>query len=244
MGEMRLQRFLARAGVASRRKSEELISSGQVIVNGSVVTELGSKVDPDADVVEFDGNRVQIPHEGIVIMLNKPEGYLTAMADERGGRVVSELVPVDEHPSLFPVGRLDRDTTGLLLFTTDGELGHALLHPSRHVDKSYVAKVSGKVTEAERRQLEDGVQLEDGMTSPARCEVVSVGDDGTSVVRLVIHEGRKRQVRRMLKAVGHDVLSLERESFGPLSLGNLPKGSWRELTESECEALRCCTSSR
>lgn len=238
MGDMRLQKFLARAGIASRRKCEELITSSRISVNGAVVTELGTKVDPVADVVAFDGEAVSLPDETVVIMLNKPAGYLTAMSDEREANLVSKLVPLGEHPGLFPVGRLDRDTTGLLLFTTDGELGNGLLHPSKHVDKTYMAEVEGVVTEGERIALERGVELDDGMTAPAECEVVSVSPDGkTSVVRLVIHEGRKRQVRRMLKAVGHEVRHLHRASFGPLSLGDLPEGQWRELTPAEISSL-------
>lgn len=239
MDEMRLQKFLSRAGVASRRKCEELIAQGRVSVNGRVVTELGTKVDASRDVVAFDGAEVRPPCDSVTMMLNKPAGYLTAMSDERGGRVVAELVPAVEHPGLFPVGRLDRDTTGLLLFTTDGELGNLLLHPSHNVDKRYVAEVRGALSEAERRALEEGVMLDDGMTSPARCEVLSVLPDGSrSTVALTIHEGRKRQVRRMLAAVGHDVVSLHRESVGALTLGDLAPGEWRELSPDEVALLR------
>lgn len=239
MDEMRLQKFLARAGVASRRKCEEIIAQGRVEVNGRVVAELGSKVDPSADVVALDGVEVRLPGESVTIMLNKPAGYLTAMSDERGGSVVAELVPVDDHPGLFPVGRLDRDTTGLLLFTTDGELGNLLLHPSHNVEKRYVADVAGALSEGERRMLEGGVMLDDGMTAPARCEVLSVLPDGSrSTVALTIHEGRKRQVRRMLAAVGHDVVALHRESIGALTLGSLAPGEWRELSPEEVSLLR------
>lgn len=239
MEALRLQKFLARAGIASRRKCEELITSGRIAVNGSVVTELGTKVVPGVDVVTFDGEEVLPPDDAVVIMLNKPAGYLTAMSDPREEKLVSKLVPVHDHPGLFPVGRLDRDTTGLLLFTTDGELGNGLLHPSKHVSKAYVAEVDGVLSEEERVTLERGVELEDGMTAPAACEIVSVASNGkTSIVRLAIHEGRKRQVRRMLKAVGHEVRKLHRESFGPLALGDLPEGQWRELTSEELVLLR------
>ena len=235
---MRLQKFLARAGIASRRKCEELITSGRIAVNGQVVTELGTKIDPRSDAVAFDGAPVSLPDDAIVIMLNKPAGYLTAMSDSREDKLVSKLVPVEAYPGLFPVGRLDRDTTGLLLFTTDGELGNALLHPSKHVDKAYVAEVEGVLSEEERRALEQGVELEDGLTAPAECAILSMDPNNkTSAVRLVIHEGRKRQVRRMLKAVGHEVRKLHRESFGPLTLGDLPEGAWRELTSAEIELL-------
>lgn len=236
---MRLQKFLARAGIASRRKCEELIASGRIAVNGAVVTELGTKVDPATDVVTFDGKAVSLPDDAVVIMLNKPAGYLSAMSDSREGKLVSKLVPVDAYPGLFPIGRLDRDTTGLLLFTTDGELGNALLHPSKHVDKAYIAEVEGVLSEKGRRALEQGIELDDGLTAPAECEIVSVALDGkTSTVRLTIHEGRKRQVRRMLKAVGHEVLQLHRASFGPLTLGDLPEGQWRELGSEELMLLQ------
>lgn len=238
MEPMRLQKFLARAGVASRRKCEELIASGRIAVNGSVVTELGTKVDPAHDAVAFDGRTVSLSADDVVVMLNKPAGFLTAMSDERGGRVVASLVPVGEFPGLFPIGRLDRDTTGLLLFTTDGELGHRLLHPSHNVEKRYVADVKGALSEEERCTLEDGVMLDDGMTAPAKCEVLSVLPDGSrSTVALTIHEGRKRQVRRMLAAVGHEVISLHRERVGGLSLGDLQPGEWRELSAEEVALL-------
>lgn len=236
---MRLQKFLARAGVASRRKCEELISQGRVSVNGRVVTELGTKVRPGCDDVSFDGAEVRLPCDSVTIMLNKPAGYLTAMSDGRGGSVVAQLVPVDKHPGLFPVGRLDRDTTGLLLFTTDGELGNLLLHPSHNVEKRYVADIKGVLGEEERLMLEGGVVLDDGMTAPANCEVLSVLPDGSrSTVALTIHEGRKRQVRRMLSAVGHEVVTLHRESIGSLTLGDLAPGEWRELSPEEVSLLR------
>lgn len=238
MEPMRLQKYLARAGVASRRKCEELIAAGRVKVNGATVRELGTKVAPGVDAVEFDGEAVALPGETVVIMLNKPAGYLTAMSDARGEDTVAKLVPVGDYPGLFPVGRLDRDTTGLLLFATDGELGNRLLHPSRRVGKRYVAEVAGVLSEGERRRLEEGVELDDGMTAPARCEVLSARSDGSRcTVALSIHEGRKRQVRRMLAAVGHEVLALDRTTFGALSLGGLPRGQWRLLSSEEVALL-------
>lgn len=234
---VRLQKFLARAGVASRRRCEELIASGRVSVNGSVVRKLGVKVDPATDEVLFDGEVVRPLDSGSVIMLNKPTGYLTAMHDDRGRRCVSELVPVDGIPGLFPVGRLDKDTTGLLLFTNDGELGHGLLHPSHEVWKRYRAEVEGELTEEDIRHLEGGVMLEDGMAAPARCRVLAE-DGSTSSIELSIHEGRKRQVRRMLAALGHPVIRLHREAVGPIALGDLERGTYRELTAAEITALK------
>lgn len=240
---MRLQKFLARCGVASRRKCEALIAEGRVCVNGSVVTEMGTTVDPLSDVVTFDGSECKLPDESVTLMLNKPTGYLTAMQDARNQRLVAELVPQDDYPGLFPVGRLDRDTSGLLLFTTDGELGNALLHPSRNVTKRYVAEVEGKLSDEEVRQLESGVVLENGLTAPATCEVLGAGSRrGTSRVALEIHEGRKRQVRRMFHFVGHEVITLHRESFGPLKLGTLEPGKWRILSPQEAELLKRAAS--
>ena len=235
--EMRLQRFLARAGVASRRKCERLITEGRIAVNGRIVAELGTKVAPGRDVVEFDGSRVELPQDGshVVIMLNKPKGYVTSMeaVQSQNDLPVSDLIPLDEFPSLFYVGRLDRDTTGLLLFTDDGDLGNALTHPSRGVTKRYLAHIEGELGQEDRAVLENGIQLDDGMTSPAVCEVLNVRADGTSDVALSIHEGRKRQVRRMFSAIGHEVIDLERTDFGPLSIGGLPYGSWRMLDDGE-----------
>ncbi len=252
---MRLQRFLARAGVASRRGSERLMTAGRVRVNGEVVCELGSKVDPVRDVVTVDGVPCSISERPRHLMLYKPAGYLTTMSDPQGRPTVAELVPVAESPGLYPVGRLDMDTTGLLLFTTDGDLGQALLHPSRHVEKHYVALVSGTPTASELERLRRGVMLEnEGVSAPAKAELLSPGDplfgivapngagrngagERNAVVGLTIHEGRKHQVKKMMLAVGHRVLALHRDAFGPLSLVDVPEGGYRELTERETAAL-------
>ena len=170
---MRLQKFLARAGIASRRAAEELISAGRVTVNGAVATKLGTKVDAGADVVAVDGAPVTLEVAQATLMLNKPAGYVTTMADPQGRPCVADLVPLDAYPSLFPVGRLDRDTSGLLLFSTDGALGNALLHPSHHVDKTYLALVEGTPSVTALALLRDGLPLEDGMTAPARVEVLA-----------------------------------------------------------------------
>lgn len=252
---MRLQRFLARAGVASRRGSERLMTAGRVRVNGVVVTELGSKVDPESDVVTVDGVPCRLEARPVDIVLNKPSGYVTTMSDPQGRPTVAELVPAREHPGLFPVGRLDLDTTGLLLFTTDGDLGQALLHPSRHVEKHYVALVSGTPSERDLDRLRRGIMLEDGPAAPAGAELIDPSDplfavvaprgagrtgggEPNAVVGITIHEGRKHQVKKMLLAIGHRVLALHRDSFGPLGLAGLPEGAWRELGEAESRALR------
>ncbi len=240
MEPMRLQKYLARCGVASRRASEDIIVAGRVRVNGRVVTELGTKVVPGADVVEVDGEVVVLPSEHVVIMLDKPAGVLSAMSDAHGGRCVSELIPTDEYAGLFPVGRLDKDTTGLLLFTNDGELGNALIHPRHHIPKTYHAQVAGAVGEEALKALREGVMLDDGITQPAEVEVLERGD-GTTLLEITIYEGRNRQVRRMGDAVGHPVQTLRRVALGPLSLSGLVQGRWRSLTEDEQAALLAAT---
>ena len=270
---MRLQKFLARAGAASRRGSENLMTAGRVTVTGQVVTELGSTVDPLVDQVAVDGVPVRLEGGPVTIMLHKPAGYVTTMSDPQGRPTVAELVPTDRFPGLFPIGRLDFDTTGLLLFSTDGELGNGLLHPRHHVEKRYLALVNGKPTPEQLGQLEQGIQLDDGMTVPAKAALVEGAEakralsmlevppavpdhepNGSvpspqraailrkrsqqrAVVRVVLREGRKRQVKRMLSAIKHGVLALHRDSFGPIELGDLPRGQWRELTPEEVAAL-------
>ena len=233
---MRLQKFLARAGVASRRASEALIAAGKVTVNGEIRTDLGCQVNPDADVVCVEGRRVCLEAGNVYLMLNKPAGVLTTMSDPQGRPCVAQLVPVDRYPGLYPVGRLDMDTTGLLLFSTDGEIGQALLHPKHHVLKTYRAVVDGRVTDAELEPLRQGITLDDGPCQPARVKLESSGK--TSRLSVTIGEGRKRQVKRMLSAVHHPVLKLHRDIFGPLCLGSLASGEWRLLTEDEVKALK------
>lgn len=245
---MRVQRFLARAGVASRRGSENLMTAGRVQVNGQVVCELGAKVDPAKDVVTVDSKPVVLGLGAAYLMLNKPAGVLTTMSDPQGRPTVSNLVPTHLYPGLFPVGRLDFDTTGLLLFTTDGDLGNLLLHPAHHVWKTYIAQVDGLCCEAELEALRQGITLDDGPCQPARCRVLSPAEaldvcpkgvpSGTTAVEIQIHEGRKNQVKRMFSKIGHPVLRLHRSSFGELGLGKLKSGSWRLLEDFEVELLR------
>ena len=244
---MRLQKFLARAGVASRRGSENLMTAGRVTVNGRVVTELGSKVDPKTDVVRVDGRVVHLADQSVYLMLNKPAGYLTTMSDPQGRPCVASLVPRGRYPGLFPVGRLDLDTTGLLLFTTDGQMGQRLLHPKHHVPKTYRALVEGVPSERELDRLRAGIVLDDGPTQPAEVRLDGVeggavhgargAHTGRARVTIQIREGRKRQVKRMFLAIHHKVIELHRDQFGPLELGDLPEGSWRALVQSEVEAL-------
>ncbi len=246
---MRLQKFLARAGAASRRGSENLMTAGRVRVNGVVVTELGSKVDPTTDVVTVDGREVRLADEAVYIILNKPAGYVTTMSDPAGRPCVASLVPKDQYPGLFPVGRLDRDTTGILLFTTDGEAAQRLLHPSFEKDKHYVALVEGRLSRTAIDRLERGITLDDGPCAPAKVERIEADSSlanavcpkgvpkGCSLVGLTIHEGRKHQVKRMLSEVGHEVIALHRDTFGPLVLKDVKPGKWRQLTADERKRL-------
>ncbi len=216
------------------------MTAGRVRVNGAVVASLGSKVDPRVDLIEVDGKRVVPMGAPVYMALNKPAGCVTTMSDPQGRPTVSSLVPVDEHPGLFPVGRLDLETTGLLLFTTDGELSHRLLHPRWKVPKTYVAVVDGTPGPHACSTLESGVDLDDGTTAPAIVRVLETRSD-SALVEITIREGRKRQVRRMFSAVGHPVVQLHRTVFGPVELGTLEPGAWRMLDEREIAALRAAT---
>jgi len=225
----RLQKVLARAGIASRRACEELIAAGRVTVNG-VVAELGRRVDPDRDEIEVDGALVAVAPGLVHYLLNKPAGVITTAADPQGRPTVVGLVP--DEPRVFPVGRLDADTEGLLILTNDGALAQRLTHPRYGVEKEYVAEVVGAPSPAAVRALRRGVELDDGMTEPARVALVA-----PSVLRIVIHEGRNRQVRRMCEAVGHPVSRLVRIRIGPIADRRLGPGRWRPLAAEEVRAL-------
>ena len=231
---MRLQKFLARAGVASRRSSENLMTAGRVSVNGEVVRELGSKVDPLVDEVAVDGRPVSITGKPTTIMLNKPAGVITTMKAQSDRPIVASLVPTERFPGLYPIGRLDADTTGLLLFSTDGALGNALLHPSKHVQKTYLATLKSPLSSRSADELRRGIELDDGPTQPATVEFAN---QKCTKVRITIHEGRYHQVKRMFESVGNKVTALHRETFGAIDLGDLKPGAWRELSQDEVAAL-------
>jgi 23S rRNA pseudouridine2605 synthase len=227
---MRLAKHLAHAGVASRRAAEVLVADGRVTVDGDVIT------DPARDVagneaIAVDGEAVRGESARVVYALHKPAGVVSTARDTHGRRTVVDLVPAGHR--LYPVGRLDADTTGLILLTNDGELAHALTHPSFEVPKTYRARVEGRLDERALRALREGVELDDGRTAPARVRRVSAHE-----LELTIHEGRKRQVKRMLEAVGHRVISLRRVAFGPLRLGELAAGRHRRLSAAEVRGLR------
>src|SRR5215207_589006 len=232
----RLQKVLAQAGLGSRRACEVLIAGGRVRVNGQVAT-LGDRADPEVDEVEVDGAVVGVRPGLVHYLLNKPAGVVTTASDPQGRATVVGLVPAE--PRVFPVGRLDADTEGLLLLTNDGDLAHRLTHPSFGVDKEYLAEVDGSPTPAELRRLREGIELDDGRTAPARASLVAPG-----AVRLVIHEGRNRQVRRMCEAIGHPVRRLVRTRIGPLVDRRLKPGEWRVLETEEVRALEAAALPR
>jgi 23S rRNA pseudouridine2605 synthase len=225
----RLQKVLARTGIGSRRVCDELIAEGRVTVNGEVA-ELGRRVDAAHDLIEIDGAPISVAEGLVHYLLNKPRGVVTTASDPQGRPTVVSLVPAE--PRVFPVGRLDIDTEGLLLLTNNGELAHRLTHPSFGVEKEYVAEVRGRPSPAVLRTLRTGVDLDDGRTAPAKVSLVS-----PTVLRVTIHEGRNRQVRRMCEAVGHPVVRHLRTRIGPLRDGSLKPGTWRALTQAEVRSL-------
>jgi 23S rRNA pseudouridine2605 synthase len=227
--DIRLQKVLARAGVGSRRVCEDLIEAGRVTIDG-VVAELGNRVDPRTVRIEVDGALVPVAPGLVHYLLNKPAGVVTTSSDPEGRPTVLDLVPIE--PRVFSVGRLDLMTEGLLIMTNDGAMAHDLTHPSKGVEKEYLAKVSGDPNPASIRLLREGVELGDGWTAPAKVARVSEG-----VLRITIHEGRNRQVRRMCDAVGHPVERLVRTRIGGVGDANLKPGAWRELTVAEIARL-------
>jgi 23S rRNA pseudouridine2605 synthase len=233
---MRLAKYLAHAGVASRRAAEEIVRAGRVSVAGETVTDPARDVD-DASGVAVDGEPLRAPRERVVYVVHKPAGVVSTAKDTHGRPTVVELAPAGAG-RLYPVGRLDADTTGLILLTNDGDLANRLMHPRYEVPKTYRARVRGRVSDDDLKRLRAGIDLEDGPTAPARARRV----DGE--IELTIHEGRKRQVRRMLEAVGHPVVELRRVAFGPLRLAGLAPGAARRLTAREVEELSAGRSGR
>ncbi|MFW5992427.1 MAG: pseudouridine synthase [Halanaerobiaceae bacterium] len=231
----RLQKVMAHAGVASRRKSEEIIAQGRVRVNGKKVTEMGYKVDPETDIIEVDGEIIS-KEKRIYIILNKPEGYVTTVDDPRGRKTVLDLI-ADILQRIYPVGRLDYDSSGLLLLTNDGDLTYILTHPSHMIDKTYRVEVEGDLSQKNFNHLESGVDIEGGKTAPASTELISRKRGKTSFY-ITIHEGRNRQIRRMCKALGYKVINLHRTAFGPLRLRKLKPGDYRFLKKDEIKELK------
>ncbi|PAE95682.1 pseudouridine synthase [Shouchella clausii] len=232
----RLQKVIAKAGVASRRKAEEYIVEGRVKVNGETVTELGTKVNPSKDAVEVDGVPLD-KEEPVYHLLYKPTGVVSTSNDEKGRKVVTDFIESEQR--IYPIGRLDYDTSGLLLLTNDGEFAHLLMHPRYKIEKEYIAKVKGIPERKRIKELETGIVLEDGKTAPAKAKVLSIDKKKqTAIVRLIIHEGKNRQVRRMFEAIGHPVVKLKRERYGFLTLGHLHPGESRQLKPIEVKQLK------
>jgi 23S rRNA pseudouridine2605 synthase len=230
----RLQKVLARAGFASRRKCEELIAQARVTVNGEIAV-LGRRVDPNVDQIAVDGVPVVVDTTLVHWLLNKPPDYVTTASDPQGRPTVLDLVP--DEPRVFPVGRLDRDSEGLLLLTNDGEFAQLLTHPSHGVEKEYFVEVEGSPSAGAVRRLREGVDLDDGRTRPAKVRVVQQSSGGTSALEIVVKEGRKRMIRRMCSAVGHPVVRLVRTRIGSLRDQKLAPGTWRSLTMTEVRSL-------
>ncbi len=234
---MRLEKYIATSGIASRRSVKKSIRDGAVTVNGASILVPGHPIEEGVDVVEFEGKQVEPLAECTYLMLNKPAGYLTTRRDERGRLTVMELV-ADLPDTIYPVGRLDLETEGLLLFTNDGDFAYRLLHPSHEVEKTYLAWVKGVPRDDAIQRLRQGVTIPSGITAPAKIKRLRENKDGTSTkFEVVIHEGKKRQVRLMFKAMGHPVIRLKRTRIGNLGLGTLPLGQYRLLTPDEISEL-------
>jgi 23S rRNA pseudouridine2605 synthase len=231
----RLQKILSQAGVASRRKAEEIIKQGRVAVDGRVVTAMGLQVDPDCQIITLDGKPLTPAEKKISILLNKPKGYVTTMRDPQGRPIVTSLLD-NMTARVFPVGRLDLNTEGALILTNDGDLAQKIQHPSFEVNKTYEARVFGRPNKAKLKKLEEGIELEGGKTWPARIEILQRYAHET-ILKITIHEGKKRQVRKMFAAIGHRVLDLKRTAYGRLELGGLPSGKYRVLNDRDLALL-------
>lgn len=238
---IRLQKYLSQCAVASRRKSEELILAGKVKVNGRVAG-LGDKIHPKRDTVTVSGKKIVSNKKHYYIMLHKPRGFITTMDDEMGRKCVAELVK-DVGARVYPVGRLDRDSEGLLLMTNDGEFANFMTHPSKHVPKTYRVTVRPDITDEQLLAFNEGIEIDGRKTAPADAHVIEKSDNRV-VLEVVIHEGRNRQIRKMCEALGLDVARLKRTHIGSLKLGMLPQGKWRNLTEDEVHRLKVSSGMR
>lgn len=235
MKEERLQKYIARCGIASRRKAEEIILQGNVKVNGIIVKELGSKINPEKDVVTVYDKKIHEKEEHIYIKLYKPEGYITTVKDQFNRKTVLDLVNIKER--IYPIGRLDYDTSGLLLLTDDGDLANKLMHPKYHIFKTYEADIKGSISEDSINILKNGILIDGYKTAPAKVKLINRSQKNTSV-QISIHEGKNRQVRKMFEKIGHRVIKLKRISFGNINLGGLMEGQWIYLTDDEIKYLK------
>lgn len=235
---MRINKYIASCGVASRRKAEELILNKKVKVNGRLIEELSFQVDEYKDTVEVDGVKISLDEETVYILLNKPEGYITTVKDQFDRPSVLDLVS-DIKERVYPIGRLDYETSGLLLLTNDGDLTYKLTHPKHEVDKTYVARVKGKLTKEEIERFKTGLKIEDYTTAPAKLKVIKYDEQrDSSLLEIKIHEGKNRQVRKMCKAINHPVLRLRRSAMGKIKIGDCEIGKYRYLTEDEIKYLK------
>lgn len=236
MEKVRLQKYLANCGVASRRKSEELILQGKVSINGNKVTELGMKIDPSKDIVEYNGKTVKLENQNIYILLNKPIGYVTTVKDQFNRDSVLDLVKTNKR--LVPVGRLDMYTSGALILTNDGDFVYRVTHPKHEIEKTYTVTIVGIVTTEEVEKLKKGVKIENYITKPARVRILKTDKEkNQSRLEITIHEGKNRQVRKMCEAINHKVIALHRSKIGNIEVKNLPLGKWRYLTKSEVDMI-------
>ena len=235
---MRINKYIALCGVASRRKAEELILAGRVTVNDEVMTELSYKVDEENDIVKVDDKLIKEENKLVYILLNKPEGYITTVKDQFDRPSVLDLVS-DIKERVYPIGRLDYETSGLLLLTNDVDLTYKLTHPKHEVDKTYVARVKGKLTKEEIERFKTGLKIEDYTTAPAKLKVIKYDEQrDSSLLEIKIHEGKNRQVRKMCKAINHPVLRLRRSAMGKIKIGDCEIGKYRYLTEDEIKYLK------
>ena len=243
--EERLQKYMARCGIASRRKCEEIILEGKIKVNGTVITEVGTKTNPEKDIVEYNNNIIKVEEKKVYIMLNKPEGYITSVKDEKGRKTVLDIVNVEER--VYPIGRLDYDSSGLLILTNDGSIYNNIIHPRVSIKKNYIAVCRGKFSENDIKSFKKGIDIGGYVTAEAAIEVISEEkrfnkrkncDEILSTVEISIHEGKNRQIRRMCSSLNHEVISLKRVSIGNIKLGYLKKGEWRHLTDKELDYIK------
>lgn len=236
MEEVRLQKYLADCGIASRRKAEELIKQGKVSVNGKTITELGTKVILNKDFVEYNGKKVELQKEYVYILLNKPIGYVTTVRDQFNRESVLDLVKTNKR--LVPVGRLDMYTSGALILTNDGDFVYKVTHPKHEIEKTYTVTIKGIVKDEEIEQLRKGVQIEDYTTKPAKVRILKIDEEkNQSRLEITIHEGKNRQVRKMCESIGHNVLALHRSKIAGIGVKDIPLGKWRYLTEKEVKKI-------
>ena len=237
MEEIRLQKYLADCGIASRRKSEELIKQGQVKVNGKTITELGTKVIPNKDSVEYNGKKIELKKEYVYILLNKPIGYVTTVKDQFNRDSVLDLVKTNKR--LVPVGRLDMYTSGALILTNDGDFVYKVTHPKHEIEKTYTVTIIGIVKKEEVEKLKKGVEIEDYITKPAKVKILKIDEEkNQSRLEITIHEGKNRQVRKMCEAIGHKVLALHRSKIAGIDVKDIPLGKWRYLTSKEVNKIK------